>query len=175
MDVRGRPGRVFLVGQSFRNHPIRHVSGNLGKSTVVPRSAEQIPCPIDEEGIDLGEGGGDLSAAPRLGRGGSKARGCKATVVPAEPPTPPEPGGRASPTPDLTEVLAAHRRRTSQALNYADQMLVAAASACADVLALRIPQASRPGAHRAYERQLRREFQASFERFKNLWLDQDNG
>jgi hypothetical protein len=73
--------------------------------------------------------------------------------------------------PDLDTVLGAHQRRAARASAYANDMLAAAASACADSLVLRLPAPSRESAHRSYERQLRREFQASYERLSRAWAE----
>lgn len=97
----------------------------------------------------------------------------------ADSPANPEAGGpldaRVGETPDLTTLLSVQNREAIRASAYAEEMLSAAASACADVLAMRLPPGSRPAGHRSYERELLREFRASYERFSEAWTKKPDG
>jgi len=79
------------------------------------------------------------------------------------------------PSPDLIGVFKVQQRQAAAASNYAGDMLAAAATACADVLAMRLPAGSRSAAHRSFERELLREFRSSYARFSEAWESPPNG
>lgn len=78
-------------------------------------------------------------------------------------------------SPDLIDVFKAQQRQAAAASNYAGDMLAAAATACADVLAMRLPAGSRSTAHRSFERELLREFRDSYARFSDAWEPPPSG
>ena len=84
-------------------------------------------------------------------------------------------GSGALPSPDLIDVFRVQQRQATTASNYAGDMLAAAAAACADVLAMRLPAGSRSAAHRSFERELLREFRGSYARFSEAWDPPPNG
>lgn len=67
------------------------------------------------------------------------------------------------------------QRQAAAASNYAGDMLAAAATACAEVLAMRLPAGSRNAAHKNFERELLREFRGSYARFSEAWESPPNG
>lgn len=79
-----------------------------------------------------------------------------------------------NPAPDLLEALSTREARSASASHFADQMMQAAAAACADSLVLVLPPSARASAHRSYKRQLLREYEAAYRRLKDAWASSED-